>query len=67
MISLPAAIRKRYKIKPGQKLIVTENADGSIRIEILPTIDELRKEGATYEEFKKILKESLAEDARIER
>ncbi|NMC07302.1 MAG: AbrB/MazE/SpoVT family DNA-binding domain-containing protein [Candidatus Lokiarchaeota archaeon] len=67
MISLPAAIRKAHHIQPGQSLIVTDNEDGSIRLDILPTLEEIRKNGATYEVFKKTLRESLVEDARLER
>jgi AbrB family looped-hinge helix DNA binding protein len=67
MISIPAAIRKAHHIYPGQSVIVTENEDGSIRLLVLPTLDEIRKNGATYEDFKKTLKESMVEDARLER
>ena len=67
LISIPAAIRKAHHISPGQSVIVTENEDGSIRLSVLPTLEEIRKSGATYEDFKKTLKESIAEDARLER
>nr|MDO8117593.1 AbrB/MazE/SpoVT family DNA-binding domain-containing protein [Candidatus Sigynarchaeota archaeon] len=67
MISLPAAIRKAHHIQPGQSLVVTENEDGSIRLLPLPTLNEIRKTGATYAEFKNMLEESMAEDARLER
>ncbi len=67
MISIPAAIRKAHRINPGQSIIVTDNDDGSIRLSVLPALEEIRKNGATYKEFKRTLKESMAEDARLER
>ena len=67
MISIPAAIRKKYHIIEGQYMLVSENEDGIIKLEPVETAESLRKHGMTTAEFKKILLQSRKEDMELEK
>ncbi len=67
MISIPARIRKKHNIVDGQYVLVSEDENGKIIIEPVRTIEEIRKNAPTTEEFKKIYLESREEDMRLER
>lgn len=67
MISIPAEIRKKHNIVDGQYVLVSEDEDGNIILEPVKTIEEIRKNAPTTEEFKKKYLESREEDMRLER
>ena len=66
MISIPADIRKKHKIKDGDYIIVTEE-NGEIKIIPIESEESLRKKGLTVEEFREIYKKSRKEDLELER
>ncbi|HME55143.1 MAG TPA: AbrB/MazE/SpoVT family DNA-binding domain-containing protein [Candidatus Lokiarchaeia archaeon] len=67
MISIPAEIRKKHDIVDGQYILVSEDDDGNIRLEPVKTVDAIRKNAPTVEEFKKFYLDSRKEDMRLER
>jgi AbrB family looped-hinge helix DNA binding protein len=67
MISIPAEIRKKHGIVDGQYIFIFEDEDGNIKLEPVKTLDEIRKNAPTVEEFKKVYLESRKEDMRLER
>lgn len=66
MISIPAEIRKKYKISDGDYVLVKEEENGQIRIIPIESEEKLRKKGLTIEEFGKILDQSRKEDLELE-
>lgn len=67
MISIPADIRKKYKIKDGDFILIKEDADGSIKIIPIESVEVLRQKGLTVEEFREIYEKSRKEDRELER
>lgn len=67
MISIPAAIRKKHNISDGDYIIIKEEEDGVIKLIPIETIESLRKQAPTVEEFKAIYNESRKEDLESER
>ena len=67
MISIPAAIRKKHNISDGDYIIVKEEEDGVIKLIPIESIESLRKQALTAEEFKAIYNESRKEDLELER
>ena len=66
MISIPAGIRKKHKIKDGDYIIVTEE-NGEIKIIPIESEESLRKKGLTVKEFREIYEKSRKEDLELER
>ncbi|MHA1130288.1 MAG: AbrB/MazE/SpoVT family DNA-binding domain-containing protein [Candidatus Helarchaeota archaeon] len=67
MISIPAEIRKKHKIKDGDFVLVKEDENGEIIINPIESVESLRKKGLTIDEFRKIYKKSRDEDRELER
>ena len=67
MISIPADIRKKHKIKDGDFILVKESEDGLIEIIPIESIESLREKGLTIDEFREIYKKSREEDKELER
>jgi AbrB family looped-hinge helix DNA binding protein len=67
MISIPSELRKKHNIMDGQYLIVSEDDEGNIILTPLKSIEEIRKNAPSIDEFKKIYAQSREEDMRLER
>ncbi len=67
MISIPAEIRKKHKIFDGDFIVIKENEDGTLKIIPIKSIESLREQALTIEEFREVLKKSLQEDKELER
>ncbi len=67
MISIPAAIRKKHNIIDGDYIIIKEEDDGVIKLIPIESVESLRKQALTIEEFKTIFKKSREEDLELER
>ncbi len=67
MISIPAEIRKKHKINDGDYIVIKENEDGTIKIIPIKSIESLREQALTIEEFREIFKKSQQEDKELER
>jgi AbrB family looped-hinge helix DNA binding protein len=67
MISIPAALRKKYKIKDGDSILVKEDDDGNIRLIPIESVEALRQRALTVEEFREIYEKSRKEDRELER
>jgi AbrB family looped-hinge helix DNA binding protein len=67
MISIPAEIRKKHDIVDGQYIFISEDEDGNIKLEPVKTIEAIRKNAPTVEEFKKVYVVSRKEDMELER
>jgi len=66
MISIPAALRKKYGLKDGGYMMVIED-EGSLRLIPIKNIEELRKGAITTEEMLKIMEESRKEELELEK
>lgn len=67
MISIPAEIRRKHKIKDGDFVLVKEDENGEIIINPIESIESLRQKGLTVDEFRKIYKKSRDEDRELEK
>ena len=67
MISIPAMIRKKYKIKDGDYVLIKEDQDGIIRLIPIESIETLRKNSLSVEESREIFAESRKEDRELEK
>ncbi len=67
MISIPAMIRKKYKIKDGDYVLIKEDQDGIIRLIPIKSIEILRKNSLSVEESREIFAESRKEDRELEK
>ena len=67
MISIPAEIRKRHNIVDGQHVIVSEDVDGTIKVEPVETVESIKNRAITVEEFKKYYFQSRKEDLELEK
>lgn len=67
MISIPAAIRKKHNISDGDYIIIKEEKDGVIELTPIQSVESLRQQGLTVEEFRAIYNESRTEDLELER
>ncbi len=67
MISIPAMIRKKYKIKDGDYVLIKEDQDGIIRLIPIESIERLRKNSLSIEESREIFAESRKEDRELEK
>jgi AbrB family looped-hinge helix DNA binding protein len=67
MISIPADLRKKYKIKDGDSILVKEDDDGNIRLIPIESVEALRQRALTVEEFREIYEKSRKEDRELER
>jgi AbrB family looped-hinge helix DNA binding protein len=61
MITIPAALRKRYNLKDGDKVLVIED-EGTLRIIPIIPIEELRKNSYSCEEMQAQMEKSRKED-----
>ncbi|UYP48575.1 hypothetical protein NEF87_004860 [Candidatus Lokiarchaeum ossiferum] len=66
MISIPASLRKKFHFNDGDHVIINENEDGTMRITPIIPLQELKKQSATVEEFKKIYLKSKREELDLE-
>lgn len=67
MISIPAAIRKKYNINDGDYVVVREDEDGTLRLIPIESIESLRKRALTIDESREIYKQSRKEDKELEK
>ena len=65
MVSIPAAIRKKYKIKDGDRILFIEEEDG-LKLHIIKTLEELQKNSYTTEEMIKLMEKTHKEDLEME-
>ncbi len=61
MITIPAALRKKYNLKDGDKVLVLED-EGNLKIIPIIPIEELRKDSYTSEEMQAQMEKSRKEE-----
>ena len=61
MITIPAALRKKYNLKDGDKVLIIED-EGCLRIIRLSTDEEIRKNSYTFEEMQAQMEKSRKEE-----
>ncbi len=67
MISIPAAIRKKYNINDGDYILVKEDENKGIQLIPIESIESLRNKALTLEESREIFRQSRQEDMELER
>ncbi len=67
MISIPAAIRKKYNINDGDYILVKEDENKGIQLIPIEPIESLRNKAFTVEESREIFRQSRKEDMELER
>jgi len=67
MISIPAAIRKKYNINDGDYILVKEDENKVIQLIPIESIESLRNKALTVEESREIFRQSRKEDMELER
>ena len=67
MISIPAEIRKKYKIREGDNIIVKEDENGTLQLIPIESIEALRARALTVEESRELYIRSRKEDMELER
>ncbi len=67
MISIPAAIRKKYNINDGDYILVKEDENKGIQLILIESIESLRNKALTVEESREIFRQSRKEDMELER
>ena len=65
MITIPAALRKKYNLKDGDKVLIIED-EGCLRIIRLSTDEEIRKNSYTFEEMQAQMEKSRKEEIETE-
>ena len=66
MISIPAAIRKKYDLKDGNYVVVLEE-ECILRLIPLKSTEQLQAESIPFEETLKMIKESRKEELELEK
>ncbi len=66
MISIPAALRKKYNLKDGKYVMVIED-EGTLRIIPIEKTEDLQKRSVTFERMLEIMKESRKEELELEK
>ncbi len=61
MITIPALLRKKYDLKDGDKVLVIED-EGTLKIILLSTDEEIRKNSYTYQEMQAQMERSQKEE-----
>jgi len=61
MITIPALLRKKYELKDGDKVLVIED-EGTLKIILLATDEEIRKNSYTYQEMQAQMERSQKEE-----
>ena len=67
MISIPAAIRKKYNIHDGDYILVKEDENKRLQLIPIESIESLRNKALTVEESREIFRQSRKEDMELER
>ena len=66
MVSIPAALRKKFGIKDGDYVSIYENSDGTIQITPLIPLIELKKDAPSVEEFSEYYQNARQEELDLE-
>jgi len=67
MISIPAAIRKKFALHDGDQVVISEEEDGTIKIYPLESIESLRERSITVAEYRALHDQIEEEDLERER
>ena len=65
MVSIPAVIRKKFKIKDGDRVLFIEEEDG-LKLHIIKPLEELQKDSFTTEKMLKLMEKSHKEELELE-
>ena len=65
MVSIPAALRKKYNIQDGDRVVFIEEEDG-LKIHVIQPLEDLRKNSFTTEEMLEEMKKSCKEELEME-
>ncbi|HMF32271.1 MAG TPA: AbrB/MazE/SpoVT family DNA-binding domain-containing protein [Candidatus Lokiarchaeia archaeon] len=67
MVNLPAKMRKKLGIKDGDKLVIREEGDGTLKIIPIVPIEILRQDSFTAEEMLDQMAQSRKEELELEK
>ena len=67
MINIPAQIRKKYRLKDGDEVLVMDEDDGYIKLVILESIESIREKSFTAEEIMEELKKARDMELELEK
>lgn len=65
MVSIPAALRKKYNIKDGDRVVFIEEEDG-LKMHVIQPLEDLRKNSFTTEEMLEEMRKSRKEELELE-
>ncbi len=65
MVSIPAALRKKYNIRDGDRVIFIEEEDG-LKMHLIQPLEDLRKNSFTTEEMLEEMRKSRKEELELE-
>ncbi|MHA1718788.1 MAG: AbrB/MazE/SpoVT family DNA-binding domain-containing protein [Promethearchaeota archaeon] len=65
MVSIPAALRKKYNIHDGDRIVFIEEEDG-LKMHVIQLLEELRKKSYTTEEMLEEMRKSRKEELEME-
>jgi AbrB family looped-hinge helix DNA binding protein len=67
MINIPAQIRKKYRLKDGDEVLVMDEDDGYIKLVILESIESIREKSFTAEEIMEELNKARDMELELEK
>ena len=67
MVNLPSKMRKKLGIKDGDKLVIREEDDGTLKIIPIVPIEIIRQDSFTAEEMLQQLQESRKQELELEK
>ncbi len=65
MVSIPAALRKKYNIQDGDRVVFIEEEDG-LKMHVIQPLEDLRKNSFTTEEMLEEMRKSRKEELELE-
>lgn len=65
MVNIPVALRKKYRIRDGDRIVFIEEEDG-IKMHVIQLLEDLRKNSFTTEEMLEEMRKSRKEELELE-
>jgi AbrB family looped-hinge helix DNA binding protein len=66
MVCIPSPLRKKYGLKDGNQVVISDSEEGRITIIPLESMESIREKSYTLEELKEELQKSRKEEKRLE-
>lgn len=66
MVTIPAALRRRYQLQDGDRVLIVED-EGTLKIIPIRTLAELRQEGYSSAEMRRVSRQLKTHELELER